>query len=48
MPLAEAHGFGADLLVTVACAHNPRREEIPGGVTCYMLAHAGPPVLMRH
>ena len=43
-----AHELGADLLVMGAYAHGEWREAILGGVTRYVLDHAGLPVLMRH
>src|SRR6516164_4544010 len=46
--LNAAHRCSADMLVMGAYAHSPLRELILGGVTRYMLDHAGLPVLMRH
>ncbi len=46
--LAEAHEFGADMLVMGAYQHHPLRELLLGGVTRFMLTHADLPVLMRH
>jgi nucleotide-binding universal stress UspA family protein len=43
-----AHELGADLLVMGAYAHGEWREALLGGVTRYMLDHAGLPLLMRH
>ena len=43
-----AHELGADLLVMGAYAHGEWREALLGGVTRYVLDHAGLPVLMRH
>ena len=43
-----AHELGADLLVMGAYAHGEWREALLGGVTRYVLDHAGMPVLMRH
>ena len=43
-----AHELGADLLVMGAYAHGEWREALLGGVTRYVLDHAGLPVFMRH
>ncbi len=43
-----AHALGADLLVMGAYAHGEWREALLGGVTRYVLDHAGLPVFMRH
>jgi protein CrcB len=43
-----AHELGADLLVMGAYAHGEWREALLGGVTRYVLEHAGLPVFMRH
>lgn len=40
--------IGADLLVMGGYGHSRMREMILGGVTRYMLSHAGLPVLMAH
>lgn len=44
----KATELGADLLVMGGYGHSRMRELILGGVTRYMLAHAGLPVLMAH
>ena len=46
--LREAARFGADLLVMGAYSQSPFRESLTGGVTNYVLGHAGLPVLMTH
>jgi nucleotide-binding universal stress UspA family protein len=46
--LDKVDAVGADLLVMGAYAHSPLQEFVLGGVTRYMLTHAGLPVLMRH
>jgi nucleotide-binding universal stress UspA family protein len=46
--LEEAHRAEADLLIMGAYARHPLFELILGGPTCYMMAHADLPVLMRH
>jgi nucleotide-binding universal stress UspA family protein len=43
-----ARELGADLLVMGAYAHGEWREALLGGVTRYVLDHAGLPVFMRH
>ena len=43
-----AHALGADLLVMGAYAHGEWREALLGGVTRYVLDHAGLPVFIRH
>lgn len=40
--------IGADLLIMGGYGHSRMREMILGGVTRYMLSHAGLPVLMAH
>lgn len=44
----KAVGLGADLLVMGGYGHSRMREMILGGVTRYVLNHAGLPVLMAH
>ena len=46
--LEEAARVGADLLVMGGYGHSRVRQLILGGVTRYVLAHAGLPVLMAH
>ncbi len=46
--LKAAQALGADLLVMGAYAHGEWREALLGGVTRYVLEHAGLPVFMRH
>ena len=46
--LRGAADAGADVLVMGAYSHSRVREIILGGVTRYMLAHAGLPVFMAH
>jgi nucleotide-binding universal stress UspA family protein len=46
--LARSQALGVDLLVMGAYYHSPLREQIFGGVTRYMLTHAGIPLLMFH
>ena len=46
--LRRAAEVGADVLVMGAYSHSRVREIILGGVTRYMLAHAGLPILMAH
>jgi nucleotide-binding universal stress UspA family protein len=46
--LRQAADVGADMLVMGAYSHSRVREMILGGVTRYMLAHAGLPILMAH
>lgn len=46
--LARAGELGADLIVMGGYGHSRLREMILGGVTRYVLGHAGLPVLMAH
>lgn len=46
--LETASAFGADLFVMGAYSHSRMRELILGGVTRFVLANAGLPVLMAH
>ncbi len=46
--LETASAFGTDLLVMGGYSHSRMREMILGGVTRYVLANAGLPVLMAH
>jgi protein CrcB len=46
--LRMAHELGADLLIMGAYSHGEWREALLGGVTRYVLSHAGLPVFMRH
>lgn len=46
--VAAAAGLGADLLVMGGYGHSRVREMILGGVTRYVIGHAGIPVLMAH
>jgi nucleotide-binding universal stress UspA family protein len=44
----KAAELGSDLLVMGGYGHSRMREMILGGVTRYVLNHAGLPVLMAH
>lgn len=46
--LGRAEALGADLLVMGGYGHSRMREMILGGVTRFVLSHAGLPVLMAH
>lgn len=48
MLMGKAAELGADLLVMGGYGHSRMREMILGGVTRYVLGHAGLPVLMAH
>jgi nucleotide-binding universal stress UspA family protein len=46
--LRTAADIGADVMIMGAYSHSRVREMILGGVTRYMLTHAGMPILMAH
>jgi nucleotide-binding universal stress UspA family protein len=46
--MTRASELGADFLVMGGYGHSRMREMILGGVTRYVLAHPGLPVLMAH